>query len=443
MHFGGRDRCAPVPVLFRLMKPTNSAPDAHQHLDVPQPLSSLRIALVLNPFTLRRKGGDHAPSMARELLGRGHAVRVFGDVIGGIPQSQLTPGSEDGAAPLERAGLVGFRPDLIVSYDGLSPTAWRSARAARKLNVPLVLLEEGFPDHGKRVERMLRYFGARVWGSLVRRTATCVIALDPAAEAQAIQKGFRPEIVSVLPSGVDTTAYRPGLASEVLYRHRVAGEVLLHIGRIEAGRGIDVLIDAFARTVGRRGDWSLVFAGVGSHKAALRAQADRLGVGARVHWTPVPRAEELPGLLGASTALLVPALDDDVASLKIRRAMACGIPVLVSDVDRLGGTVVHDESGLVVPAGDRDAWSAAISRLSSDPNRRTRWGRAARFMTTERFSWPRVVDQLEATFLSLVVDRRQLHLVTQDAPSGSNAQDASTDSDVESDTGALPHVTAS
>ncbi|QDV07630.1 D-inositol 3-phosphate glycosyltransferase [Planctomycetes bacterium Poly30] len=371
----------------------------------PAPPASLRIALVLNPFTLRRKGGDHAPWVARELLGRGHAVRAFGDVIGGIPQSQLEAATEEGSAPLERAGLVRFQPDVIVAYDGLSPAAWRSARAARKLDVPLILVEEGFPDRGKPVERGLRYFGARAWGRFVRRTAVHVIALDPAAEAQAHQEGFDPGLVTVLRSGVDTTTYRPGLTSQVLYRHGVAGEVLLHIGRIEPGRGIEVLIDAFARTVGRRGDWSLVFAGVGSHRDVLRAQADRLGVGARVHWTPVPATEELPGLLGASTALLVPAIDDDVASPKIRRAMACGIPVLVSDVDRLGGMVVHDESGLVVRAGDLEAWTQAISRLSSDPKRRARWGNAARVRAKEHFSWPKIADRFEATLLGAVQER--------------------------------------
>ncbi len=368
--------------------------------------ASLRIALVLNPFTLRRKGGDHAPSLARELLGRGHAVRAFGDVIGGIPQSRLEAAGEDGAAPLERAGLVTFEPDIIVAYDGLSPAAWRSARAASKLDVPLVLVEEGFEARGKLVERGLRYFGARAWGRLVRRHATRVIALDPVAEAQALRHGFSPDLVTVLPSGVDTSTFRPGLASEVLFRHRVEGEVLLHIGRMEPGRGIEALIDAFAQTVGRRGDWSLVFAGTGTHRDALRAQADRLGVGARVHWTPVPRTAELPGLFGASTALLVPALDDDVASLKLRRAMACGVPVLVSDVARLSGTVVHDSSGLVVPAGDRAAWAQAISRLSSDPNRRARWGQTARRSTTERFSWPRIVDQLEQVLIEAVQVRR-------------------------------------
>lgn len=367
-------------------------------------MSSLRIALVLNPFTLRRKGGEHAPSIAREMLGRGHAVRAFGDVVGGIPQS--TVATSGAAAPLEGDSLSAFQPDIIVAYDGLSPAAWRGARAARKLEVPLVLVEEGFPDRGKLIERSLRLFGARAWGRLVRRTARRVIALDPAAEAQAMAEGFLADKVSVLPSGVDVEMFRPGLSSEVLHRHRVSGRVLLHIGRIEPGRGIDLLIDAFARTVGQREDWSLVFAGAGTFRVQARAQAERLGIGARVHWTNVPRLAELPGLIGSAEALLVPALDDDVASLKVRRALACGVPVLVSDVRRIADSVDDDVTGLVVPAGDQNAWADAITRLAAGPNRRERWGLAARESAEQRFSWPRIADELEQILIGEVEARR-------------------------------------
>ncbi|MEM9800842.1 MAG: glycosyltransferase family 4 protein [Planctomycetota bacterium] len=371
---------------------------------------SLRLALVLNPFTLKRKGGEHAPSIAREMLGRGYAVRVFGDVAGDIPQSALESNAEGSAAPLERAGMGAFAPDVVIAYDGLSPAAWRGARAARSLGVPLILVEEGFPDHGQPVERSLRMFGARAWGRLVRRTARRVIALDPVAQSQAVREGFDPDIVSVLPSGVDVETFRPGLSSEVLRRHHVRGMVLLHIGRIEPGRGIDVLMDAFARSVGQRHDWSLVFCGTGSYRQAARAHAERLGIGANVHWAGVPRPEELPGLVGSATALLVPALDDDVASLKIRRAMACGVPVLISDVSRLAGTIDHDENGLIVPRGDLEAWRAAISRLASDPSRRERWGKSAREVAISRFSWPRVVDRVE----DLVVHEVALHRAAEE-----------------------------
>lgn len=367
---------------------------------------SLRIAIVLNPFTLRRAGGVHAPFMARELLGQGHVVKVVGDLAGTVPQSALEPTSEADPAPLEGTGLQAFAPDVIVAYDGRSPAALRGARAARKLDAPLVLVEEGFPDHGKPIERLLRGFGTRAWGSLVQRTASRVIALDPVAAAQALRQGFEEESVVELPPGVDVSTYRPGLTSERRVRHRLPEHVLLVLGRVEPGRGVEILVDAFASTVGQNSDWALVLAGEGSLRAALRAQCERLGVSARVRWIGQPSEEELPGLLGTATALLVAALDDDVASQKIRRAMACGTPVLASDVDRLRGTVEHEETGLNVPPGDREAWAQAIARLASDPARRARWGRTARALAEEQMTWPMMASRFESVLHDVVAEAR-------------------------------------
>ena len=125
--------------------------------------------------------------------------------------------------------------------------------------------------------------------------------------------------------------------------------------------------------------------------------------------------EELPGLLGTATALLVPALDDDVASQKVRRAMACGTPV---DVDRLRGTVEHDVTGLVVRAGDRDAWVEAISRLAADPARRARWGQTARERAIEGMTWPHVATRFEEILLRVVEESEQDRVPEGEADAG-------------------------
>lgn len=380
--------------------------------------SSLRIAIVLNPFSLRRMGGLHAPVMASELLGRGHRVRVVGDLAGTVPQSSLTAAWEGDPAPLEGAGLSAFEPDVIVAYDGRSPAALHGARVARRTGAPLVLVEEGFPSQGKPIERLLRGFGRRAWGSLVQRAAARVVALDPVAAAQSERRGFEPGRVVELAAGVDVSTFRPGLASERRVRHRLPEHVLLAMGRMEPGRGIEVLVEAFARTVGQRSDWALALAGEGSLRAALRAHCERLGVSARVRWIGRVGDEELPGLLGTATALLVPALDDDVASQKVRRAMACGTPVLASDVDRLRGTVEHDVTGLVVRAGDRDAWVEAISRLAADPARRARWGQTARERAIEGMTWPNVATRFEEILLRVVEESEQDRVPEGEADAG-------------------------
>ncbi|MEE8467482.1 MAG: glycosyltransferase family 4 protein [Planctomycetota bacterium] len=358
---------------------------------------SLRIAIVVEPLRTRSKGHDHAPSLARELLGLGHTVRGFGAAPGAIPRSG---GAAEDRIPLEAGhGLSGFAPDVILAYDGLSPASWIAARRASQLSVPLVLVEEGFPDHGHWFQRTLRWVGELLWGPTVRRRAHRVIALDPVARAQALDDGFAAEDVVTLPSGVDLTRYRPGLTSRLPAAHGIRGRILLFLGRLTEEPGISQLLRAFAATVGRRGDWSLVMAGEGPAHVRLRAAADRLGVGAQVHWIGVPRREELPGILGASTLLVAPSLAEDVTGWRVRRALACGLPVLAGAGCRAQELIEHDGCGLLVGEEQAEDWEQALRLASGAPGRRRRWSERARELAEERFSWPRIAARLEAILL--------------------------------------------
>lgn len=378
------------------------APPLSDPVRPPSPVHSLRrIALVVNPFTLRVKGGAHAPQLARELLGRGYAVRGFGAPEGLIPRSGEELDAEGRPIGTGLGGILRFQPDLIVAYDALSPAAFQGARAARSLKVPLVLIEAGFAGDGSWWERFLRRVGERLWGRFVRRMARRVVALDPVAQAQAVHEGFDAESVVNLPSGVSLDFYRPGLASNQVVDHGIHGRILLYVGRLTTGRGLEVLIEAFAKTVGQRSDWSLVLAGDGAERQRLRAHAGRLGIGSRVHWLPRPRREELPGLMGAATLLAVPALDDTVRGKQIPRAMACGLPVIASRLPRFEFLVEDGGSGLLVEAGDLAAWTAALGRAAISPESRKRWGIRARQIAEQRLAWSVVAQHFEELFLEL------------------------------------------
>ncbi len=357
----------------------------------------MRIALLVNPFTLRSKGGDHAPELARELLGLGHTVRGFGAPPGTIPRSGGAGGiateGEDGH------GLLGFEPDAIIAYDALSPAAWLGARTARRVSAPLLLVEVGAKSDEHWRGRMLHRIGESLWGAYVRRTASSVVALDPIAYERAVRRGFDKRSVTVLPAGVDLNLYRPGLSSGIILRHHIRGRILLYAGYIDHNRGLDVLIAAFANTVGQRADWSLVIAGEGPAQPALRARIDRLGIGSRVHWVGRPRDEELPGLMSASTLLAVPALDDSVRGRQIPRAMACGLPVIAADQKSLRHFVEHDGWGLLAPPGDLTAWTEMLRRASMSPEARKRWGARARDTALEKLGWPTVARTFESLLL--------------------------------------------
>lgn len=361
----------------------------------------LRIALILDPLSvqldgplqLRVKWGDHAPKLAAEFLGRGHHVRGFGAPPGLIPRS--TEGLEEAGDEGGWSRLRAFRPDVVIAYDALSPAAMRGARVARKVGAALVLVEPAMPGSGRWHERVLHRIGEALWGPYVRRTAGAVVALDSLSVDHALREGFDRELIHRIPYGVDTADFRPGLTSTLLPRHRIRGRILLYVGRLSEGRGLETLIRAFARTVGQREDWNLVIAGNGPLAPALHAQSRRLGIGSRVTWLPRPRREELPGLMGASTLFAVPAVGDTVVGRQLGRALACGLPVLASDLPRLRDSVEDGRVGLLVEPGNVEAWVDAIGRAASSPVARKRWSREARRYAEEHLSWDRVASEFE------------------------------------------------
>jgi glycosyltransferase involved in cell wall biosynthesis len=384
----------------------------------------LRIALLLNPFTLARSAGDHAAELGRELAALGHVVHSFG----GAPIARTTESDREGA---DRTAPKRFAPDAIVAYDALSPAAWLGARTARSLRVPLILVESGTKSDKSLLSRAGLYLGERLWGPFVRRAARNLVALDPVARARALASGFPAERVVVLPPGVDPHVYRPGVSSALLQQHGIAGRILLYVGRVEPGRGLEVLVQAFARTVGQRDDWSLVVVGEGSARAANRASIDRLGIGARVHWLGRVREDELPGLFSVSTLLAVPALDDAVRGKNILRAMASGLPVLASDRPSLRALVDPERSGLLVPAGDVAAWTEALRRASMSPDARRRWGRRAREIAESKFTWAHVAS----TFESLILRTRGAPAPETDTASVDSPVDAVVDASLRAEQG--------
>ncbi|MBL4771839.1 MAG: glycosyltransferase family 4 protein [Planctomycetes bacterium] len=348
------------------------------------------------------KGGDHAPILSGELLGRGHKVRGFGAPPGAIPRSRIDMASQD-----DGLGVMAFRPDVVVVYDVLSPAGLHGARCAAKLGVPLIAVEEGFAGRGGLWEGTRRFVGEKLWGRYVRKRVDTVVALDDFAKGEALRHGFDGEKVHVLGRGVDLEQFRPGLTSDLAASHGAHGLSLLYLGSLDEGYHLETVIQAFAATVGQREDWSLLLAGDGLLREAFLAHASRLGVGGRVHWLDQPRAEELPGLLGASTLLVAPGGESVRDGLIAVRALACGLPILGANLPRYTCAVQDGHTGLLIEPGDAKAWGQAIRLAAGSPRRREIWGRNARELAEQEFHWSHIAHRFETLIWKAIESRAQ------------------------------------
>lgn len=351
-----------------------------------------KAALLVDSLNARARASRHPETLAQGLRSRDWVVEVV-PVTGGLLGLLPRRGSGGDAPTVERVEDA----DVLVAYDVASPAAWAAARLARRLDRPLVVVEPAWFSLRALHERLRVRMGLFLWGRLVRSRTRVAVAVDPFAQAQLHEYGYAEEATHVVPSAVDTDVYRPGLSNRVGTHLHLPRWYVLCVGHLEDGRGTDVLVRAFARSVGQREDWSLVLVGSGTQSRRLQALCNRLGVWARVHIVPLPESEaDLAGLFANAALYVAPAEDERVRGRNLSRALASGLPCIATDLPRMRLRVEHDVNGLVVRPGDDQELAAALTRMAGAPEARRRWAAESRRLAIERFSLPPMAARFDA-----------------------------------------------
>jgi glycosyltransferase involved in cell wall biosynthesis len=150
--------------------------------------------------------------------------------------------------------------------------------------------------------------------------------------------------------------------------------------------------------------WQLVILGEGPERASLQRQVEELGLQGSVLMPGVVRDPE-QWLQHAELFVLSSRFEGFPNALL--EAMQCGLPVAAFDCPSGPGEIVrHEQTGLLVPPGDTEALSAAISRLANDENLRRRLGSAAAADVATRFSLERISAMWEEMLEGLTAQSR-------------------------------------
>jgi glycosyltransferase involved in cell wall biosynthesis len=244
------------------------------------------------------------------------------------------------------------------------------------------------PNPRKRARLSARE--ARVWrraGAVVTTTAGI---RDTFAEAYGTREGVR-----VVPNGCDPPEGRfaglPHGEPEVLYA-----------GQLYPWKGVDVLVEAFARVPRGR---LVILGGLEGERdlARIRALVDRLGLGARVDMPGLVPQARVAEALARATVVAVPFLrtamtERHTSPLKAFEAMAAGRAIVASDLPSTREVLRHGETAWLVAPGDPGALAEGLSRLLEDRALATTLARNAH-AHARAFTWPArgraLVDVLE------------------------------------------------
>jgi glycosyltransferase involved in cell wall biosynthesis len=176
---------------------------------------------------------------------------------------------------------------------------------------------------------------------------------------------------------------------------------VLCVGRLVPAKGFDLAVEALPALARRHPGLTLAIAGDGPERARLERLARETGVGDRVSFEGWISPERVCARMSEASVIVLPSHQEGLPVVAIEAAWS-GRPVVATNVSGMAEVVAHGRTGLLVPAGDRDALARAIDEIVSDPGRARRMGSEARRLATERFSLENMLNAYESLYERLV-----------------------------------------
>jgi glycosyltransferase involved in cell wall biosynthesis len=274
-------------------------------------------------------------------------------------------------AACRRLGLDKSKFDVIDAHyfypDGVA-AAW----LAEALSLPFVVTARG-----SDLNTLAEYGHARRHILWAAERARAVITVSGALARRAVDIGIAETKVAVIRNGVDLDQFTPRDREAARRRFGVSGFVIVSVGNLVDLKGHDLTIKAVAAIPGV----TLLIAGGGPLREALRAQAETLGVTERVRLLGEVPHQDLAALYSAADVSVLMSEREGWANVLLE-SMACGTPVIATRVGGNAEAITRPESGLLLAERSAGALTAALIEF-----RDRRLERAATRRHAEGFGW--------------------------------------------------------
>ena len=302
-------------------------------------------------------------------------------------------------------------PDAIYERGSIYGTA--GASVARALGVPLLLEVNAPLALEDRTYRGGSGLG-ELAGAAERWTvsqADAVLAVSSPLREHVVSLGVPAERVHVVPNGVDTELFRPGLrATAVRTRWGLdGGPVLGFVGGYQPWHGILVLPALLERLLPRHPGLRLVVVGDGRGRHELEREIVARGLAAHTRLTGAVPHEEVPALIRefdvAVAPYLRPAHDFYFSPLKLFEYMGCAAAIAAPRLGQIEEVVRDGETGLLYSPFEPDALAEACDRLLSDRDLGRRLGLAAAAEVRRKYTWDHNAARVTRIAEALLAER--------------------------------------
>ncbi len=316
-------------------------------------------------------------------------------------------------AKLLREVIVATSPDILYIWEITGLGVNSILKVLPELKIPIVfhlgsywLLYARSPETEQSRLR-IRWLKQLLIGSLPELTWTSLIAVSDTVKQEYTRAGLDPSRIEVIYNGIDPRflTIPPSASNEE------GTFQLLFVGRLRVEKGILIILQALRLLMHDLDETAMLNdtrqLDVPPLKLHIFGDGDKTYVSQLKTFLRENRLEEFVIFHGKvpqdelieyydhSQIMLVPSLWQEPFGLVVAEAMARGLPVIASNVGGPSEIITHEKNGLLVQAGDEHALALAIFQLIQDPDKRKRFGEAARSTVQERFVIEENVNRVE------------------------------------------------
>ena len=285
------------------------------------------------------------------------------------------------------------RIDALVTVGAGDKMFW-GRLAARLAGTPVVacaLHSTGWPDGVGRMNR-----------ALTPITDAFIGVAEEHGRYLRDQEGFPPEKVNVIPNGVDTKRFQPDITANSIVRQELSipidAPVCSIVAALRPEKNHDLFLKGAALIRQRFPDTRFLIVGDGPERDRLEQLKAHLGLSEAVRF--LGTRKDIPAILAASNVCALTS-KMEANPVSILEALSTRVPVVATRVGSVPTTVIDNETGFLVPAGDEAAFADRVSQLLAQPAEAARMGRNGRDLVCKDWSVDAMVRGYENLILSI------------------------------------------
>ena len=286
----------------------------------------------------------------------------------------------------------------VIHAHWLLPNGFIGAIVSKLCKIPVVITLHGSDIFVSKLNPVFKAIAK--W--TLKHTAM-VTSVTPTFLPELAALGVPEEKRCLIPNGVDPEVFPPPTRKQLVELQNKLSipegqRVIFALGRIVLKKGFDTLIRAVPYVREKCLQTTVIIGGDGSDLARLKALAVEQGVSDIIRFTGTINRLEVPTYFYLCDLFVLPAIVDpkgnmDGCPIVILEAMACGKPVVSSEISGIPIIVQNGKTGLLVEEKNPETLAAAIVSLLKNPAKREQFGRAGQQRIRHELTWSKTIEQ--------------------------------------------------